>query len=149
MSLATELWAAAVSRGNLLTTQLNALANGSSSAVGTELDNSVNLDVYGIAVLSVTFGSSPTLNAVCSLYAVCAVDGTNYEDGSASLRYAQDAFVGVFQVYNNTSAQILVTKPFLLRPFKTKFAVGNASGQAFPATGTTVGIWTFNRTLSS
>lgn len=145
--MATENWSASTSRGNLLTTQLNALANGSYSAVGTELDNATNKDRFAVAVLTCTWGSAPTLNATVELYAVCAVDGTNYEDGSASLRYPYDAFCGVFQCYNNTSAQILVTRPFELRPFKTKFAVYNGSGQNMPASGTTVGIYTFNRTI--
>lgn len=147
--MATEKWSAGTSRsGAALTTELNALATGSYSAVGPELDNGTNLDVWCIAVLSCDWVSAPTLNATVSLFAVVAVDGTNYEDGSSSLRYPQDSFCGVFQVYNTTAAQLVATKPFMLRPFKTKFAVYNQSGQNMPASGTTVSFYTFNRTIT-
>lgn len=145
--MSTELWTAGVSRGNVLSTELNSLANAGLTAVGAELANQTNLDVWAIAVLSVTFGSAPTLNSICALYAVCAVDGTNYESGSATIRYPQDSFVGSFQLYNSTSALIYASKPFMLRPFKTKFALLNNSGQAFPASGSTVALWTFNRSI--
>ena len=144
----TEKWSSGTSRGTLLTTELNALANGSYSAVGTELDNATNLDRFAIAILDCDWVSATTLDAVVNLYAVCAPDGTNYEDGSASLRYPYDSFCGVFQVYNTTAAQKLITRPFELRPFKTKFAVYNGSGQNMPASGTTVTVYTFNRVVS-
>lgn len=147
--MATEKWSAGTARsGAALTTELNALADAAYSGVGPELDNATNLDVWCIGVLSVDFVAASDLNAPISLYAVVAVDGTNYEDGSASIRYPQDSFVGIFQVYNTTAAQLLVTKPFMLRPFKTKFAVYNQSGEAFPATGSTMTPYTFNRTIA-
>lgn len=147
--MATETWSATANRsGAALTTELNALATGSYSGVGPELDNATNKDVYCVAVLACDWVSAPTLNATVSLFAVCAIDGSNYEDGSASLRYPQDSFCGVFQVYNTTAAQLMATKPFLLRPFKTKFAVLNSSGQNMPATGTTVQFYTFNRDIN-
>lgn len=146
--MATELWSAGTLRtGAALTTELNALADSGYSAVGPLLDNSVNLDRFCIAVCAVDFVSAPTLNSVISLFAVVAVDGTNYEDGGASLRYPDDSYCGVFQNFNTMAAQLFVTKPFELRPFKTKFALLNQSGQAFPATGSTVNFYTFNRTI--
>jgi len=147
--MSTEKWSAATHRsGADLGTELNSLTDGSYTAVGPELDNSSNLDRFCIAVLSVDFASAPTLNSIMQLFAVCAVDGTNYEDGSSSLRYPQDSFVGVFQFFNTGNAQVLATKPFELRPFKTKFAALNQSGQSFPASGSTITIWTFNRTIA-
>lgn len=146
--MSTELWTAATHRsGADLGTQLNSLASVSYSGVGAALDNSVNLDVWGIAVLSVQFGSAPNLDELVQLFGVVAVDGTNYEDGSSSLRYPQDSYLGVFQCYNTTNAQVLCTKPFQLRPFKTKFAAYNGTAQAFPASGSTITIWTFDRSM--
>jgi hypothetical protein len=142
-----ELWQAATSRGNVLTTELNSLADAASTVVSSAIDNSVNLDIFAVAVLSVTYGSAPNLDSICSLFAVCAPDGTNYENGSNSVRYPEDSFVGVFQLFNVTSAQILVTKPFELRPFKTKFALKNSAGQSMAASGNTVALFTFNRTI--
>src|SRR5262245_62898516 len=109
--MSTELWSSATHRsGADLTTELDALGTLSYSAVGPELANQTNLDIWCIAVLSVDFVSAPGLNEVVQLFAVVAVDGTNYEDGGASLRYPQDSFCGVFQVFNTTSAQVMATR---------------------------------------
>lgn len=146
MATATETLAAASSRGNVLTTELDALANGSQSAVGaTVVDNSVNLDRFGQAVLTITFGSAPTDRAVIDLYAVPAIDGTNY----AYSTQAQDkTYVGSFVVDNVTTEQIMVTEPFELGPHKYKFLASNRSGRAFPASGSTIALYTWNRKLT-
>ena len=145
----TENWSALTSRGTVLTTELNSIASLAYSGLGTAIDNGTNLDVYGVARLSLTaFGVSPTLDGTIELYALCALDGANYEDGSSSLRYPQDALVGVFQVYNNTSAQLLDCKPFVMNPAKTKFGIFNNTSQALAASGNTVTLYTFNRVLN-
>lgn len=147
MALTTERLSGLSSRGTVLTTELNALGNGSYSAAGSVVDNSSNLDVFGIAELLVTFGSSPTLNAPVQLFSVIAPDGTDYEDGSSSLRPTDAAYLGFFQVYNTTNPQRILTRAFQLRPAKMKFILYNGSGVAFPASGSTVGLYTFNRTV--
>ena len=144
--MATELFTAATDRGDLLTTELDNLANNGQTAVGTELDNATNKDVWAIAVLNVQFGSSPTALSVCELFAVVAVDGTNYEQSTV---IPETARLGTFQLRATTSSQRIASNRFRLRgPFKTKFMLVNRSGQAFPASGSTVEIHTFNRDLA-
>lgn len=146
--MATEKNSGLTSRGDLLTTELNSLANATYSAAGTEYDNTAQLDVWAIAQLTVTYGTNPTVNSPVHLWALGTLDGTNYEDGSASLRPPDDAFVGSFQLYNNTSAQKLFTRPFKLKPIKLKLIVYNLGGQTMAASGNKVTLYTFNRTIN-
>lgn len=147
--MATEKWAAFTSRSTVLTSEMDSLINGAYTAAGTELDNGTNLDRFAVAVLLFkALASAPDLNSVCRLYAIAAIDGTNYEDGSASLRPTEATFCGVFQVYNNTSDQRLRTAPFELVPSKQKFILFNGTGKTFAASASTVTIFTTNRTIA-
>lgn len=144
--MATEKYTLPTDRGDLLTTELNALANNGQSAAGTALDNATNKDRWAIAVLNVDFVSAPTALSVCELFMVVAPDGTNYEDSTV---VPEPARVGTFQLAATTAAQKVVSNPFRLRgAFPHKPILVNRSGQAFPATGSTVEIHTFNRDIS-
>jgi hypothetical protein len=130
----------------VLSTELNALANGSYTAQGTLLDNTTIVDRLARAELLVTFGSSPTAGAICDLYMVVSLDGTNYPDGSATKIPPGATKVGSFQVNATTDAQRIHTAPFQLGgPYKHKFLLRNRSGQAFPASGSTVTVTSHNR----
>lgn len=143
--MATEKYTAATDRGDLLTTELNALANNTQSAVGTALANQTNLDRWCIAVLNVDFVSAPTALSVCELFMVVAPDGTNYEDSTV---IPETARVATFQLAATTAVQKVVSNPFRLRgPFPHKPILMNRSGQAFPASGSTVEFHTFNRDI--
>ncbi len=148
MPTTTEKWAAFTNRGTVLTTEMNSLINAAYTAVGTVIDNSVNLDRFGCLLLSSTWGSAPVLNSVCRMYALVALDGTNYEDGGSSVRPTEAAFCGVFQLQNVTSAQLVRTPMFELVPSKTKFVLFNGSGQTMAASASTVTLFTTNRTFS-
>lgn len=143
--MSTEKVSVLADRGDVLTTELDALANGSFSAVGTELANQTNKDRFAVAELEVDFVSAPTDFSTCDLYAVTALDGTNYPDGGGATRPSQEQFVASFQLLATTSAQRLHSAPFELLGGKTKFILKNNSGQAFPASGSTVRLYTFNR----
>lgn len=145
--MATEKWSGYTSRGTVLTTELNSLVNGATCTTGAAYDNSSNLDSLAVAELAVTYGTNPTLDSVVELYALRSLDGTNYEDGSSSLRPPWGAFVGVFQLYNTTNAQKLMTVPFELSGGKVKFIAINRAGQTMAASGNTVTLYTFNRTI--
>lgn len=142
----TENWSTLTSRGTLLTTELNSLANGSYSALGaTALDNGTNLDRFAMAELALDTASATTDRAAVDLYAVPAPDGTNYADSTEPSAYH---FVASFMVDDTAAAQRLVTARFELPPCKVKFQLRNRSGQAFPASGSTVKVYTFNRTIN-
>lgn len=146
MATATETLSASTARGTVLGSELDALANGSQSAAGSVvLDNSSNLDRFAQAALSVTYGTAPTDRGVVDLYAIPALDGTNY----AYSAQAQDKYyVGSFVVDNVTTAQLCVTEPFELGPHKYKFLAVNRSGFAFPASGSLIALYTWNRKLT-
>jgi len=137
--------AAATSGTDLLTTELNTLSDNARTAVGTEYDNETNLNQYGWFVLEVTFGSAPGDDVPhCKLYLVRKFDGTAYEDGSATVVPSPDALVAAFRVQASTAAQNIVVGPVLLPPFDFKLLLENQTGQAFPASGSTVAIHVAN-----
>lgn len=138
-------WAGAwTSRSNVLSTELNSLANTSRTNAGTAVDNSTNLDQYGKLELNVTFGTAPDSGATVKIFMVTAPDGTNYEDGSSSVAPGSHTLVDIIPVKASTSAQRLMSRIIPLQPAPTKFLLENQTGQAFPATGSAVELFTNN-----
>lgn len=146
--MATIKWAGYTDRSTVLTTELNALANAGRSAAGTEVDNGANLDMYGVLELSVTFGTAPSAGGYVEIYMVTAPDGTNYEDGSNTVDPGTHKLVDRIPVRAVTTAQRLSGRLIPLLPEKTKFLLYNGSGQAFPASGSTLTLYTTNRTVA-
>jgi len=141
------LWGvAANSEGTVLTTELNALADDGVSALGTEYDNSTGLDTFGLLELGVDFVSAPTANAVVSIYMLKALDGTNYENAPILATRNAD-LVASIGMEATTSARIYMSHTFEMPPCKVKFVLINESGQAFPATGSTVELFTGNKEI--
>lgn len=139
------LWQGAPSsRGNVLATELNSLANGSRTNAGQEIDNSVNLDKYGYLELDVTFGSAPSADGFVAVYLVTALDGTNYASGSSTVAPGVDAWVINIPVNAVTSAQNKQVGPIVLPPTKLKFLLENKTGQAFPSSGSLLKLFTAN-----
>jgi hypothetical protein len=146
--MATVKWAGWTSRSTVLTTELNALANDGRSAAGTEIDNGTNKDRWGKLEMSVTFGTAPSAGGYVELYAVTAPGGTNYDDGSDSVDPGAHKLIDRIPVRATTNAQRLTGRVIPLEPAKTKFLLLNKSGQAFPATGSTVTLYTTNEDVS-
>ena len=146
--MATEKWDSFTSRGTVLSTELNALANNGRSAAGAEIDNSASKDMYGQLELQVTFGTAPTAGGFVEIYMVNALDGTNYEDGSNTVDPGAHKLVDRIPVRAVTTAQRLNGRLIPLEPAKTRFLLLNGSGQAFPASGSTLTLYTVNRTVS-
>ena len=129
----------------VLSTELNSLANGSSTAAGATFDNSLtaNLFLFALFELNVTFGTAPTAASLINLYILPAPDGTNFDDGSASIVPPNTSYVGGFPLRAVTTAQKvnLAGGPLLLvslPPVPIKLLAINNSGQAFPASGSTI-----------
>ena len=139
-------WEAAwVSEGNVLTTELNALAAGSRTNAGTEIRNDVNFDQIGKLEINVTFASAPAAGDYLDIHMVQAPDGTNYEDGSSTVDPGPHTLKASVQVRAVATAQRLMTRIFQLEPGKTKFILVNRNAtQAFPATGSTVELFSTN-----
>jgi len=123
---------------------LNSLADGSRTDAGTEVNNSTNLDQYGWVEVNATFGTAPDSDGYIALYMAKALDGTNYEDGSSSIDPGDHTWLLNIPVRATTSAQLLMSGRFELPPCKVKFILENQAGQALPASGSTVELFTCN-----
>lgn len=141
---ATNWQALFTARGNVLSTEMNTLADSTRTAPGTALDNGVNNDQYGKLQLDVTFGTAPSAGGYVNIYAVYAPDGTNYEDGSATVAPAATNLVAAIPVRAITTAQKLTTRLFLLEPAPVKFIVENKAGQSTAASANTLKLFTTN-----
>ena len=146
--MATIKWVGYTDRSTVLTTELNSLANAGRSAAGTEINNATNLDRWGKFELAVTFGTAPSAGGYIEIYAVTAPDGTNYEDGSNTVDPGTHKLIDRIPVRAVTTAQRLTGRQFPLEPAKTKFLLLNGSGQAFPASGSTLKLYTTNESSS-
>jgi len=136
------LWDAAWnSRGTVLTTELNSLANGSYSAVGTAIDNSANLNRWG--VLEVALASlNPTTGAYLMLFMVQSADGTNYEDAPSSTNPGMQSLVAVLNVATGSATKRIISRPFRLPAGKVKFVLLNGTNVSLAASGSTVTLYT-------
>lgn len=134
MATETKFSSYAQTLTNCMTTELNALANGS-AIIGAAIDNTTNLDLWADFQLNVDFVSAPTAGTAVDLYLIPSLDGTNYADSGAVLG---PYYIGSFPMVATTAAQIAVVTRVPLIPGKFKPYVVNNSGQAFPATGSTV-----------
>lgn len=140
----TFTWVAWTSEGNVLSTELNSLAAAARTNAGTEVANQTNLDTYGKVEINVTFGSSPTAGGYLNLYMLTAPDGTNYDSGSSSVDPGGHTLIASLVVQASTSAQRLMSPVFALQPSPTKFILENKTSQAFPASGSTVELFSTN-----
>lgn len=135
------------SRGEVLNDELNALADGSRSNQGDEIDNSVNLDTYGMLEFNVDPTAAMSAGGYVSLYLLSAPDGATYPDGSSSVDPGSDTWLMDIPLRAVATAQVKVSKVFPLPPAKIKFILLNESGVVFPSAGTTVELFTMNYEL--
>lgn len=147
MANAIKWDAAMTDRGTVLTTELNSLAADAWSTAGSELDNSTNRDEYALVKLAVTFGSAPAATGYVEVYLITAPDGANYDTLDTDNDPRGDRLVTSVAVIDTTSAQLRHSILFALPPTKLKFSVRNRSGQAFPASGSTLRLFTANEAI--
>lgn len=136
------LWdAGVVDEGDVLTTEMNSLASAAVTAKGSAYNNTADLRQHFWAEFSGSFGSSPTAGQVLMLFALRAMDGTNYEDGDASTAPPSTALVAIFPVRATTGAQRIVSQRFELPPANVKFVLYNATSQALAASSNVVALY--------
>lgn len=150
MAAAVKWNAAPTSRGTVLNTEMDTVANAGFSSVGsTIIDNTSNLDRWGWIELQL--GSlTPTAGACIYVYLVPSVDGgTDYDDGPSSTNPAAHLLVAVLNVKTGVGSKKLVTaKPFDLPPGKFKFAIKNQTGVALAGSGAnTMVLYTSNEAV--
>lgn len=150
MPNAIKYEAAWVDRGNVLSTELNALAADARTAAGTELANQTNLDQYGkLELVLAAMSGAPASGAYVDIHMIQAPDGTTYEDGSNSVDPGAHNFLGRIPVRASALAQRLTSRAFRLYPGKTKFLLSWKPGnvQALAATGNTLKLFSTNDEL--
>lgn len=135
--------AAALSRGNVLTTELNSLADNAISGVGTEIDNATNLDQFGYVEINLA-SLNPTTGAFITVYMTMALDGTNYEDAASSTNPAWHAIAATIPVTTGSATKRCMSPKFEIPPCKVKFQIRNDCNVAFAASGNTATLYTGN-----
>lgn len=102
--------------------------------VGSEVDGSIDLNMYADFELQVQHSTNPSAGGYYALYIVTAQDGTNYADGTdGTVVPPANALVGTFPVRAVTTAQRVALRRVILPPTKWKAVVINKSGQAASA----------------
>ncbi len=129
-----------------LTTELNSLANGSTSALSAEIDNSTTKYLYADIELSLA-SLTPTANGYVALYLVPTIDGTNYplfDTGTSPGTANNNYFVGSFMTKAAAAAQRIAMREIQLPAGKYKLAVYNGAGAALAASGNTLSWRPYN-----
>ena len=128
---------------NVLTTELNSLADGSVTALGTEEDNSTNKYLFAdfqIDLASLTISST---SAWLGVYLIPTVDGTNYPDWSSGsfANYHSGYFAGAafIKAVSSTAARADL-RNVIVPPGKFKVAIRNATGVSLASSGNTAKI---------
>jgi hypothetical protein len=129
-------WESSPSLTSYLTTELNSLADGA-GVLGAEIDNSTGLDTFlDLEVYVDTQGSARSAGAYISVHVIKALDGTNYEDYAGSTPPA----IWTRSMDAATTARRLASEfPLPAGQGKFKLYVVNHTGQAWPASGNTMG----------
>jgi len=140
MANAIKWEAAMVSRGLVLSTELNALGVDVLSAQGTEIDNSTNLDTYGwFEVGHGTKTEDAHIGDTLEIRMIRSYDGTNYE-------WPYGELVAVVSIEGLTadSVHIYQSQQFRLPPCKVKFKLCNRGNHAMMDEGNYVELFTSN-----
>lgn len=117
--------------------ELNSLAN-NDTVLGKAYNNETDLAFEADLVLSVDFASAPTAGAVIEVYKIPYLNGAYVDDGVSSDTPNSTDYVGCFVLRATTAAQVISMGNRVLLGGRQKFVFYNKSGQAFPASGSTV-----------
>lgn len=131
-------------QGNLLTTELNSLANNAYTAAGTTYDNTQGQTGDGYTLCDIegvfTFGANPTANTGITVWLLVSQDGTNFEDtptATIGLGRAPDVFLPVTSGQTGTRVIRRIQAPW--GKFKA-VAQNTGTGQTLAATANTIKI---------
>lgn len=117
------------------------LASDTLSAVGSEYDNSTNLNTYAWLELQTSTGdlfsaAVTRVNASADIYMVQAPDGTNYDNAPATADIGE--FPHLYKISipipTETGAVPATVGPIILPPHKVKFYLYNNSDQTMQNT---------------
>jgi hypothetical protein len=123
----------------LLSTELNSLANNNNAVKSSSVTLSTESYVLADVELRVQFGGTPTANTAISVWFLREVDGTNYEDGGASVTPSRNPDV-VIPVRATSNAQRIIKSCVLPGGTFIPLIRNDGTGQSFAASGNTLKI---------
>jgi len=126
---------------NVLTTELNSLADGSVTALSSEVDNTTNKSMYADLQLDLASLTISSTTAYVDVFIVPTVDGTNYPDwtSGAVANYHQQYYAGSIAVKNVSAAAARANASYIqIPPGKFKWAVRNGTGASLAGSGNTL-----------
>jgi hypothetical protein len=134
---------------SLLSTELNSLANGSnvlSSAIDFSDATHARMTKLDVEVNLATANWSAQTNPAIYLWVLKRTDGTNYEDGGASIDPARipEEIIPIRAV---NGAQRVRGTIYLDTPEFGKILIGNRTGVAFNASGNTLKYYIHTNTI--
>lgn len=146
-SLMAEIkWNAPDAKEDVMTTELNSLADGDNAITGTAISNDAagELDLYGnFKLYLATQGSARDSGAYVSMYILPEVD-TDYAYGGASPDPAANLLAGNFLFDAATTARHAILRDVLLPPTDFHVVLINETGQALASTGNTLELERYN-----
>lgn len=113
-------WNAMVSRTTGIAAQ--AVAAGA-NYLGSEIDNTANLDTHLDIQIGVTCGTAPTANKTVEIYILLALNGTDYEQGNADPVDPTRPADALFVARAVTTAQVVTITGLQIPPAKFKILV--------------------------
>jgi len=132
------------SRGNVITTELNSLADGGFATGSSGIANGTNLDQYACCEITLA-ALSPSAGAFVTLYVSHAPDGSTYGDPPSATNPGGEMSVAVCTVETTDSdAKVITTPIFRIPPSGIKFTLKNNCGVSLASTGNTVELFTCN-----
>ncbi len=134
----TRKWVAPAAIATALSTDLNALGNGSYSAASAAIDNRTNL--YQYMWLEVYLASlTPTAGGNVSVYMVTSVDAAQYSDGGAAVAAPACTFIAAFDLSTSAGVKVRTSVfPIQVPPLLFKLILLNSAGAALAASGSTL-----------
>jgi hypothetical protein len=123
---------------NIITTELNSLANGSESALIT-YDNSTDKELY--AAVTILLGSLAAVAGGSLNFHVYMSDGTNVADKSGG------GDVYPMPILSGTSAKVIIIPMVRLYPFSLRFSVTNNAGVSFASSNNGIYLRTYSECI--
>lgn len=136
-----------VASANVLTTELNSLADGSVTALSAEKDNSSLQHLFADFQLDLASLTISSTAAFASIYIVPTVDGTNYPDWASGAipTYAAAYFRGTIPIKNVSAATARANfEEVRIPPGKFKVAIRNGVGASFAASSNTLAMRSYS-----
>lgn len=148
--MATVKWAGTyTSRGSVLTTELNALANGGYSAASAAYDNTSNLDEWFWFEYVAGGTATPTAGANLQIFVLSSMDGTNYAEAASSTNPGSHQLAAALNVSTGAGTKRVASAfPAQLPPGKLKFVLLNNMGVALPASGNVLNLYSSNEAVA-